>query len=220
MIRFSAKRHYEGFSLDAAFEAGPGITALFGPSGSGKSTIIRLMAGLENPDQGQILLDGAVLSDQGKGVFLAAHKRRIGLVFQDGQLFPHLSVRANLLYGRFFTKTTDRRFALEAVVETLAIGHLLKRRPGHLSGGEKQRVAMGRAILMSPRLLLMDEPLASLDEARKQEIIPFIARLAAEFSIPILYVSHSRDEVMQLASDVIMLAAGQVVATGRPGEVL
>jgi molybdate transport system ATP-binding protein len=220
MIHFAATRRYSGFTLDAAFDAGSGITALFGPSGSGKSTIIRLMAGLEKPDDGQILLDDAVLADQRKGIFLPPHKRRIGLVFQDGQLFPHLSVRANLLYGRFFTKPAHRRFALDAVVDVMAIGHLLKRRPGHLSGGERQRVAMGRAILMSPRLLLMDEPLASLDQARKEDIIPFIAKLNAEFSIPVLYVSHAKDEVSRLASQVITLSSGRVAMCGNPGDVL
>ncbi len=220
MIGFACRLARPGFALDAAFEAGPGVTALFGPSGSGKSTIIRLLAGLERPDEGRIAAGGTVLLDTARRIAVPPHRRRIGLVFQDALLFPHLSVRANLGYGRFFTPKHERRLSLEPVVEVLGIGHLLDRRPATLSGGERQRVAIGRALLTSPRLLLMDEPLASLDQARKLEVLPFIERLRDEFAIPIVYVSHSVEEVARLASRVVKLQEGKVVAAGSPAAVL
>ena len=208
------------FSLAAAFSNDAGITGLFGRSGSGKSTVINLIAGLARPDHGRILLDGRVLVDTEAGVWIPKHRRRIGLVFQDAQLFPHLSVRQNLLFGRWFAPRGEPRIGLDAVVETLGIGHLLKRRPELLSGGEKQRVALGRGLLASPRLLLMDEPLASLDMARKAEILPLIERLRDEFGIPIVYVSHAVEEVARLASKVVVLDAGSVAAVGSPSAVL
>ena len=208
------------FSLAAAFSNDAGITGLFGRSGSGKSTVINLIAGLARPDRGRILLDGRVLVDTEAGVWAPKHRRRIGLVFQDAQLFPHLSVRQNLLFGRWFAPRGKPRIGLDAVVETLGIGHLLKRRPELLSGGEKQRVALGRGLLASPRLLLMDGPLASLDIARKAEILPLIERLRDEFGIPIVYVSHAVEEVARLANKVMVLNAGRVVAVGSPSEVL
>lgn len=209
-----------GFSLEAAFESSGRLTALFGPSGSGKTSLINAMAGLIRPERGRISVDGRVLVDSRKGVFVPRHKRRIGMVFQDARLFPHLSVAANLRYGRWFTPAAERYGDIGAVVELLGIGHLLDRRPAKLSGGEKQRVAIGRALLASPRLLLMDEPLASLDEARKAEILPYIERLRDETKIPIVYVSHSVAEVARLASDVVVMAQGKVAASGSTAEIM
>lgn len=220
MISFAAKLARSEFAFDVAFEAGKGVTALFGPSGSGKSTAIRLLAGLERADEGRIVADDHVLLDTRSKVFVKPHRRRIGLVFQDALLFPHLSVKANLTYGRFFTPKPDRKIDFDPVIEVLGIGHLLKRRPATLSGGERQRVAIGRALLTSPRLLLMDEPLASLDANRKLEILPFIERLRDEFAIPIVYVSHAVEEVARLAAHVVKLDRGRVVAVGTPAEVL
>ena len=220
MITFNCRLPRSGFMLDASFEAGSGVTALFGASGSGKSTILRLIAGLEQPERGQVALDGVAMTDTATGARVPPHRRRIGFVFQDALLLPHLSVRANLDYGRFFTRKADRRIGFEPVVEMLGISHLLDRRPATLSGGERQRIAIGRALLTSPRLLLMDEPLASLDAARKREVLPFIERLRDEFAIPIIYVSHAAEEVARLASKVILLEAGRVVAQGPAGTVL
>ena len=208
------------FALDVAFTGGVGVTALFGPSGCGKTTVIRLVAGIERPDRGRITLAERVLSDAAARVHVPPHRRRIGLVFQDAQLFPHLSVAHNLAYGRFFTATDRRRVGRDAVIEVLGIGHLLDRRPATLSGGEKQRVAIGRALLTSPDLLLMDEPLAALDDERKAEVLPFIERLRDDFAIPILYVSHAVEEVARLAETVVRLERGRVAAVGTPAEVL
>ncbi len=220
MIRFACRLTRPDFTLDATFDGGSGVTALFGPSGSGKSTIIRLIAGLEPPTEGRIEVGGDVLVDTQAARQVAAHRRRIGLVFQDALLFPHLSVAANLAYGDWFNRRGPRHITRDPVIEVLGIGHLLKRRPDTLSGGERQRVAIGRALLMNPRLLLMDEPLASLDQARKREILPFIERLRDQFGIPILYVSHAVEEVARLAATVVKLEAGRVVAAGKPAEVL
>ena len=220
MIRFDCRLTRPGFTFDAAFEAGPGVTALFGPSGSGKSTALRLIAGLVRPERGSISLDGVALTDTAARIHRPPHRRRTGLVFQDALLLPHLSVRSNLSYGRFFKPKAERRLSFEAVVDVLGIGHLLDRRPATLSGGERQRVAIGRALLASPRLLLMDEPLASLDPARKRELLPFIERLRDEFAIPILYVSHAAEEVARLAARVVLIEAGRVVAAGPPDEIL
>ncbi len=220
MISVDAALKLGDFALDIAFENDDGITALFGRSGSGKSTTINLIAGLARPDRGRIVLDGRILVDTATGVSVPSYQRRAGLVFQDSQLFPHLSVRQNLLFGRWFAPIAHRTIAFEPVVETLGIGALLGRKPGHLSGGEKQRVALGRALLASPKILLMDEPLASLDQQRKLEILPLIERLRDAFRIPIVYVSHSVEEVGRLASRVVVLEAGRVVAVGGVEEVL
>jgi molybdate transport system ATP-binding protein len=207
------------FALDVAFGARRGITALFGPSGSGKSTILHLIAGLLRLDRGRIIVDGEVFTDTERGIALPAHKRRIGYVFQDALLFPHLSVRRNLGYGRLFSRR-HRRLAFADVIELQGIGNLLDRAPGTLSGGERQRVAIGRALLSDPRLLLMDEPLAALDIARKTEILPYIERLRDELSIPTIYVSHDVGEVARLADRVVVLAKGRIAAQGVPGEIL
>ncbi|WP_027051167.1 molybdenum ABC transporter ATP-binding protein [Mesorhizobium erdmanii] len=208
------------FAIEARFDSAGRLTALFGPSGSGKTTLINLIAGLIRPEKGCIEVDGRVLVDTAKDVFVPKHRRRIGMVFQDARLFPHMSVAGNLRYGRWFTPPAERYAEMDSVVELLGIGPLLNRRPAKLSGGEKQRVAIGRALLASPKLLLMDEPLASLDEARKAEILPYIERLRDETKIPIVYVSHSVAEVARLASDVVMLAQGKVVATGPTEAVM
>ncbi|MDT3377167.1 molybdenum ABC transporter ATP-binding protein [Labrys neptuniae] len=214
-----------GFTLESAFTSDGGITALFGRSGSGKTTLLNAMAGLIRPDNGHIRLDGQTLFEASTRIFLAPHRRRIGLVFQDAQLFPHLTARQNLLYGRFFNRrffnvAAGPKLDFDAVVGVLGIGKLLERRPNALSGGEKQRVAIGRALLASPRLLLMDEPLAALDTPRKLEILPLIERVRDEMKVPILYVSHAVEEVARLAARVVVLEAGKVSRIGTPQEVL
>jgi molybdate transport system ATP-binding protein len=209
-----------GFALDARFATAPGITALFGRSGAGKTSIVNAIAGLVRPLRGRIAVDGAVLLDTGRGIDLPAHRRRVGYVFQEARLFPHLTVRQNLLYGRWFTARPERRTGLDEIVELLAIAPLLGRRPSGLSGGERQRVAIGRALLASPRILLMDEPLASLDAARKAEILPFVERLGHELRLPIVYVSHALDEVARLATTVVLVAEGGVVGVGAVADVL
>lgn len=209
------------FRLRARFTSAPGLTALFGRSGSGKTSIVNIVAGLSCPDRGRIAVDGQVLVDTEHGVFVPAHRRRIGYVFQDSRLFPHFSVRQNLLYGRWFVRDGGGAAAeLGSVVELLGIGHLLDRGPDSLSGGEKQRVAIGRALLARPRLLLMDEPLASLDEERRGEILPYIERLRDLSGVPILYVSHSVAEVARLATTVVILAEGSVTAVGPVLDIL
>lgn len=212
MIEFDCRLTRGDFKLDARFGIGPGVTALFGPSASGKSTIIRLLAGLERADSGRIAQDGRVLVETASEVFVPAHRRRFGLVFQEAWLLPHLSVKGNLAFARWFTPVSERRITLENVVEVLDLAPLLERRVTSLSGGERQRVAIGRALLTSPRLLLMDEPLASLDARRKLEILPFIETLRDEFRIPILYVSHSMEEVTRLAGTIVRLDEGRVIA--------
>lgn len=210
-------RHKQGsFSLSVFFQgAESGVTALFGPSGAGKTSVVNMVAGLMRPDAGRIAINGQCLFDSAGGIDLPPEKRRIGYVFQDGRLLPHLSVRSNLIYGMRRTPAERRFVQVDPVVELLGIGHLLQRRPAKLSGGEKQRVAIGRALLTSPALLLMDEPLASLDAARKSEVLPFIMRLSSEFAIPILYVSHALDEIVDLATHLVMLENGRVLAAGE-----
>jgi molybdate transport system ATP-binding protein len=214
-------RHRLGrFALDAAFESTGRLTALFGPSGAGKSSLVNIVGGLIRPADGRVLVDGTTLIDTRRGVFLPPHRRRLGYIFQEGRLFPHLSVRQNLLYGRWFAPRGERHASLDSVIEMLGIGRLLDRRPDSLSGGEKQRVAIGRALLAAPRLLLMDEPLASLDAARKAEILPYIERLRDEAGIPIVYVSHSVSEVVRLATWVVVMADGKVAAAGPPRDLM
>ena len=211
----------EHFRLTARFSSAPGLTALFGRSGSGKSTLVDIIGGLIRPTRGRVAIDGQVLVDTDRGVFVPKHRRRIGYVFQDSQLFPHLSVRNNLLYGHWFARNGGGASGdLVSVVELLGIGALLDRRPDSLSGGEKQRVAIGRALLAHPRLLLMDEPLASLDEARRVEILPYVERLRDEAGVPIVYVSHSVAEVARLATTVVILTDGKVTAVGPVLDIL
>lgn len=213
--------HRQGdFTLDVRFESEGNLTALFGRSGSGKTTLVNIVAGLIRPVRGRVALGDLVLLDSERGIFVPPHRRRIGYVFQEGRLFPHLSVRQNLLYGRWFAPSGERREALDTVIDLLGIASLLERRPGSLSGGEKQRVAIGRALLASPRLLLMDEPLASLDEGRKGEILPYIERLRDQMRIPILYVSHAVGEVARLASTLVLLNEGRVAAAGPTADIM
>src|SRR5476651_2165191 len=209
------------FPLAARFAAEPGVTALFGRSGAGKSTLVDIVAGLIKPDRGRIVVDGQVLVDTERGVFVPRHRRRVGYVFQDSRLFPHLSVRQNLVYGRWFAKGRGGASGdFDSVVELLGIGALLERRPDSLSGGEKQRVAIGRALLAKPRLLLLDEPLASLDAERKHEILRYLRLLRDETRIPMIYVSHAVEEVLELADQVVLLASVRVVASGSVEEVM
>jgi molybdate transport system ATP-binding protein len=204
-----AVRHRQGdFTLDVAFETSARVVALFGPSGSGKTTLLNVIAGLVRPQSGTVRIDGQVLTDIAARVIVPPSRRRIGYVFQDARLFPHMTVRQNLLYGRWFAPAAERFASLDEIVALLGIEALLARAPTTLSGGEKQRVAIGRALLASPRLLLMDEPLASLDAARKAETLPYIERLRDDLNIPIVYVSHSADEVERLASEVVRLDGG------------
>ncbi len=214
-------RHRQGaFTLEARFQSDGKLTALFGPSGSGKTTIANAISGLIRPDHGKVVAQERVLLDTERHTFVPKHRRRVGYVFQEGRLFPHLNVRQNLLFGRWFTPKRERKAGFDRVVELLGVGHLLDRRPSTLSGGEKQRVAMGRALLSDPRLLLMDEPLASLDEARKAEIYPYIERLRDEGGVPIVLVSHSVAEIARLATSVVVLSEGRVIASGAASEIL
>ena len=200
--------------LKVRFEAAGGATALFGPSGAGKTSAVNMIAGLLKPDRGAITLDGTVLFDAAKKIDVPPHLRRIGYVFQEGRLFPHLSVRQNLDYGRRMSGQPRDTKEFDRIVALLDIGHLLERRPRMLSGGERQRVAVGRALLMQPRLLLLDEPLASLDVAHKREILPYLVRLRDEAGIPIVYVSHTAAELRRIATTVVRLDAGRVVGAG------
>jgi len=213
MLSVAVKKNLGDFALDAAFESA-GATALFGPSGSGKTSVISMIAGLMRPDAGRIALDGDVLFDAAARVNVPPWKRRIGTVFQEGRLFPHLSVKHNLGYGRWMSGLAADAKAFAHAVDLLDIGHLLDRRPGRLSGGERQRVAVGRALLMQPRLLLLDEPLASLDAARKAEILPYLERLRDNSKLPMIYVSHDAGEVARIATHVVRLEGGRVVASG------
>lgn len=210
---------FGAFAFDVSFEAPAGVTALFGRSGSGKTSVINAIAGLLRPQSGQIKIEDQVLFDAERGISVAVHRRRLGYVFQEGRLFPHLSVCQNLVYGRWFSACKDGP-DFDQVVDMLGIAHLLERRPGTLSGGEKQRVAIGRALLANPKLLLMDEPLAALDDERKAEILPYLERLSATTAMPVIYVSHSMAEVARLASTLILMEAGRVVRAGPTAEVL
>jgi molybdate transport system ATP-binding protein len=221
MLEVDIEHRLADFALDIHFQAGRGLTALFGRSGAGKTSVINAIAGLLRPRQGRIVMDGSVLLDTERGIWVPTHRRRVGYVFQEGRLFPHLTVRQNLLFGRWFAPARERRATnLDDIVDLLGIAELLDRRPGRLSGGEKQRVAIGRALLASPRLLLMDEPLASLDARRKDEILPYLERLRDEARVPIVYVSHSIAEVTRLATTIVLISAGQVHAAGPVQEVM
>ena len=211
-MRVELRRRQGACLIDVAFQSDEdGITALFGPSGAGKSSIINMVAGLWRPDGGSVFVRGRCLFDSARGVDLPPEKRNVGYVFQEDLLFPHLSVRGNLLYGRRRDRPGEAGVDFEQVVNLLGIRNLLSRKPKALSGGEKQRVAFGRAVLSNPDILLMDEPLASLDEARKEEMLPFIKDLNARFSIPVLYVSHSLEEILALTGNIIKMANGKIV---------
>lgn len=221
VLDIAVRRRLGDFLLDTTFQSQGRLTALFGASGSGKTSLVNVIGGLVRPESGHVRVEGETLVDTGKGIVLPPHRRRLGYVFQEARLFPHLTVRQNLLFGHWFVPRAVRKPAdLDMVLDLLGIGHLLKRRPGALSGGEKQRVAIGRALLAQPRLLLMDEPLAALDEARKAEILPHIERLRDEVGIPIVYVSHSLAEVARLATTVVVVEAGRIAACGPTAEIL
>jgi molybdate transport system ATP-binding protein len=220
-IHVRLQRAYEGFSLDVDLQLpGRGVSALFGQSGSGKTTCLRCLAGLETAAQGLIEVNGQVWQDSRRGLFVPPHQRPIGYVFQEPSLFSHLSVRQNLEYGYKRIPRAQRKVQREQACELLGISHLLERHPEHLSGGERQRVGIARALLTSPQLLLMDEPLAALDAQRKSEILPYLERLHDELEIPVIYVSHSQDEVARLADHLVLLDAGRVQASGPIGETL
>jgi len=218
-IRARFKMNYPGFALDVDLDLpGHGVTAVFGPSGSGKTTLLRCVAGLQRLATGFLRVNGDIWQDGAH--FQAPHRRALGYVFQEASLFPHLTVRGNLDYGMSRVPAGARKVSLDRAIELLGLGELIERKPDGLSGGERQRVAIARALLTSPRLLLMDEPLAALDLARKQEIMPYLENLHTELEIPVLYVSHSADEVGRLADHLLVLDAGRAVASGPMIETL
>ncbi len=214
MIRVAIQKKLGAFTLDVSFDSGAGVTALYGVSGAGKTSIVNAIAGLMRPDAGRIELDGVTVFDSTTRIFLPPERRGIGYVFQEDRLFPHLSVRRNLTYGRRRPGENLPQPSFDSVVDLLGLAPLLERLPHRLSGGEKQRVAIGRAVLSRPRLLLMDEPLANLDTARRGEILPFLERLCRDLSLPIVYVSHAIEEITRLADTLIVLDRGTVVAAG------
>jgi molybdate transport system ATP-binding protein len=214
MLRIEVTKQLGEFSLQASFASEGRVTGLFGASGAGKTSLINIIAGLLRPDRGSIAIDDETLDDTAAGVHVPAHRRRIGYVFQDARLFPHLDVRQNLDYGRRMNRLADDPAARARVTDLLDIGSLLDRRPGQLSGGERQRVALGRALLARPRLLLLDEPLGSLDEERKVEILPYLVRLRDEANVPMVYVSHDAGEMRQLATSIVVLKRGRLITFG------
>jgi molybdate transport system ATP-binding protein len=214
MLRVDITKRLGEFSLEASFTSEGRVTGLFGASGAGKTSLINMIAGLLKPDRGIIAIDGETLDDISARVHVPAHRRRIGYVFQDARLFPHLDVGQNLDYGRRMNRLPEDPAQRKRVTELLDIGGLLDRRPGKLSGGERQRVALGRALLSKPRLLLLDEPMGSLDEGRKVEILPYLVRLRDEANVPMVYVSHDAAELRQLATQIVMLRGGRVTALG------
>ena len=220
MLEVDIAHRLGAFALDIRFRSGAGLTALFGPSGAGKTSTVHAIAGLLRPTRGRIVIDGVTVLDTERGIHVPAYRRRLGYVFQEDRLFPHFSVRQNLLFGQWFAPRGAAAARLGEVVDLLGIAPLLDRRPRLLSGGEKQRVAIGRALLAKPRLLLMDEPLASLDAERKDEILPYLERLRDETGVPIVYVSHSAAEVARLATTIVLVADGRVRAVGPVQQIM
>ena len=214
MLRVDITKKLGDFTVEANFTSEGRVTGLFGASGAGKTSLINMIAGLVKPDRGTIALDGEALDDTAAGVHVPPYRRRIGYVFQDARLFPHLDVSQNLDYGRRMNGLKRDPASEARITDLLDIGGLKDRRPGQLSGGERQRVALGRALLSKPRLLLLDEPLGSLDEGRKVEILPYLVRLRDEAGIPMVYVSHDAAELRQLATQIVMLRQGRVTALG------
>ena len=214
MLALNVEKQLGDFALAVDFTSAGGVSGLFGPSGGGKTTLANMIAGLVRPDRGRIAYRGELLFDSSAGIDRPPHCRRFGYVFQDGRLFPHMSVARNLDYGRRMCGLARDAGETARIVDLLDIGQLLGRQPGKLSGGERQRVAIGRALLMHPHLLLLDEPLASLDAARKREIMPYLERLRDETKVPMIYVSHHLAEVRRIATAVVRLADGKVAATG------
>jgi molybdate transport system ATP-binding protein len=219
MLDVDIEKTYGEFTLCAKFSAPtPGVTAIFGRSGCGKTTLINILAGLTAADRGFVRLDGLSFYDSAQGVHLAAEQRAIGYVFQDSRLFPHLDVRGNLLYGAQRVRGRPRCIDFDEVLALLGLENLLRRRSHELSGGERQRVALGRALLSQPRLLLLDEPLASLDAAKREEVLPYLQALRDRLAVPMIYVSHQFDEVLQLATQLVLLDKGEAIASGELGE--
>jgi molybdate transport system ATP-binding protein len=214
MLRVDVSKRLGDFSIEACFASEGRVTGLFGASGAGKTSLVNMIAGLLRPDRGIISVDGETLDETSVPTHVPVHRRRIGYVFQDARLFPHLDVRQNLDYGRRMNRLAQDAAQQRRVTDLLDIGNLLDRRPGRLSGGERQRVALGRALLSQPRLLLLDEPLGSLDEERKEEILPYLVRLRDEAGIPMVYVSHDAPEMRQLATQIVLLQNGRVAAFG------
>lgn len=210
MIEVVAQLKRPNFELNISLQLNQRVTAIFGPSGSGKSTILGVIAGIIKPDSGRIVINNECLFDSRQHINTPIHERRIGLVFQDGRLFPHLNVAQNLSYAMHFVPKEQQQFNMEHIVQLLEIGPLLLQRPHQLSGGEKQRVALGRALLSSPRLLMLDEPLASLDDRLKNQILPFLKLIADEINIPMIYISHSKKEIMQITSNLIHILNGRI----------
>ncbi len=216
MLIIDVQKHFGDVALNIAFESKGPATGLFGPSGSGKTSLVNMIAGLLQPDTGRIALNGTTLFDSKRGVNVPANMRRIGYVFQEGRLFPHMTVARNLEYGRWMAGIGRDIAERDRIVTMLDIEPLLQRRPGNLSGGERQRVAIGRALMMKPRLLLLDEPLGALDPARKSEIMPYLIRLRDEAGIPMVYVSHYARELKRIANEIVRLEGGRVTASGTP----
>lgn len=220
MLRLSVIKRWKGFKLRAQLDAAtPGVVALFGRSGCGKTTLVNIISGLLQPDEGRVELDGVILTDTRERVRVPVERRRIGYVFQDARLFPHLRVLANLRYGLRRAPQERRSIGLDEVLALLGLEPLLERRPFQLSGGERQRVALGRALLSQPRLLLLDEPLAALDAARREEVLPYLETLRDKLSIPMVFVSHQLDEVLRLATHVALMEAGEIVASGTLSDI-
>ena len=219
MLTVAVSKRLSAFEINAEFScATNGIVALFGRSGAGKTSLVDMLAGLSRPDSGRIEIEGVTVFDSSRGLDLPPERRRIGYVFQEGRLFPHMTVRGNLTYGLRRAPANERRIQLDQIVDLLGLDALLGRRRHDLSGGEKQRVALGRALLANPRLLLMDEPLAGLDQARKDEVLQFIERLRDELTIPIVYVSHAMPEIVRLADTMVLMSEGRVEAVGPLDE--
>lgn len=210
MIEIQVTLKRQQFVLDADLKLAHRVSAIFGPSGSGKSTLLSIIAGITQPDRGRIVIDGECIFDSQAHINKPMHQRKIGLVFQDSRLFPHLTVEGNLKYALQFLTTQGQHFEFANIVELLELGDLLKQYPHQISGGEKQRVALGRALLSSPRLLLLDEPMASLDEKLKNQILPFLKIVADEINIPMIYISHSKEEIMQITNNLIHIQSGQI----------
>jgi molybdate transport system ATP-binding protein len=220
MLSLDIELRRHAFDLVAKLELNGSVTGLFGPSGSGKSSLLGIIAGLVRPQRGRIVLDGETLYDSASGAYLPPHRRRIGLVFQDSQLFPHYSVKGNLIYGFKQTPPSQRRFRFDDIVDLLGLGPLLNAHPRNISGGEKQRVALGRSLLASPRLLLLDEPLASLDQGLKAHILPFLQRIRDELQLPMIYVSHALSEILHLTDQLVLIKQGRIRAAGALQDIL
>jgi molybdate transport system ATP-binding protein len=216
VLSVDLQKYIGDLDLAIAFESDGPVTGLFGPSGAGKTTLVNMIAGLMRPDRGHLSLGDEILFDHDKGIDVPAHRRRIGYVFQEGRLFPHMTVARNLDYGRWMAGLAHNTAEFARIIAMLDIDPLLQRRPGKLSGGERQRVAIGRALMLKPRLLLLDEPLAALDPARKTEIMPYLLRLRDEVGIPMVYVSHYARELKRIANVIVRLDAGRVAAVGGP----